>query len=259
MKTYFRLIFTLFIVVILSSCNQIRVLTSIPYSKSQRIRSVALMPVVIGKIDQPIFPLIDAGMFNSKTNKIANLLIDEQTKIINAFRDSLALIISNQLKINVLSGDELYENPGFGEVQHNASSMETEDKEFPYLIIPDKEKMPFICKKGNLPKALLSEENKKICITICEKLKVDAIAVSFLNLSVLGASAFGISGALATSIKVSIIDKNGKLVSEGFIVGKNTPINGKKIEDYKLKLNEYPFLAEILIKDMSGQKYKPKN
>jgi hypothetical protein len=49
-----------------SSCNTLKIYTIQPYKKNDKIKEIALMPVVIGKIDQPIFPLIDAAMFNKK-------------------------------------------------------------------------------------------------------------------------------------------------------------------------------------------------
>lgn len=241
----------------LISCNQIRVITNVPYPKTEKVKTIALIPVVIGKIDQPIIPLIDAGMFNEKTNKLAVQILKEQKNIVGPLRDTLAKQIAKTLKVNVIYGDQLYNYPGYAEIKNDTESLKTEDKEFPILILPENEKMPLICKKGNVPKAILNDQNKEAIQKICTILNVDAIAVGYTKLSVIGAGMFGTTGTAALSMQVFIIYKSGLILSDANILGKRLTINGKKIEEYRYLLNEYPKLTEILIKDLAGQKYKP--
>ncbi len=241
-----------------SSCNTLKIYTIQPYKKNDKIKEIALMPVVIGKIDQPIFPLIDAAMFNKKTNKIADTITVEAQMMIDTFRYALAQYMTEYFGVKVWYGKELSMKEGYANITHLAESLDTKNEHFPSLILAEGDKMPFQIKKGDVEDGLDSEKAEMIAKEVCSHLNVDALAISFTHLSVISAGGFGLSGNVVLFTEIIMFDKNGIPLSSGYAQGKYTTINGKYIYEYRNKLKEFPFLNEILVKDMAGIKYTKK-
>jgi len=217
------------------------------------------MPVVIEKVDQPVFPLMDAAMFNKKSNKIADSTTLDGKKMIDTFRYSLAQFMTEQFGANVIYGLELSKRAGYSYIENITESLQTNNEHFPVFILADGDKMPFYIKKGDIEDALDNEKAEMIVKDICLQLNVDALAISYTQLNVLDGGGFGISGNVALITQIFMFDKNGIPLSSGCAQGKYTTINGKYIHEYRSKLKEFPFLSEILVKDMAGIKYTKKS
>ena len=61
---------------------------------------MTLISTYIGKIEQPVLPLIAAAAFNAKTNKIADQIMDMQSKSVDTHREITAKTIEKYFNWN---------------------------------------------------------------------------------------------------------------------------------------------------------------
>lgn len=238
-----NLIGMLFLVLLFSSCASMKLKTAIPYQESD-IKEVALLPVMIGEFMQPMFPLIDAAAFNGKTDKLAGdimLLEQKEVEHMTAYVDTT--IEKHFPHVNVLSYDEMHNRPGYDELKKtcaNMKAMYTSDDDFPKVLMPKGEVNMFDYTDGKVVGFFKEEINyKNRAIELCSKLEVDAIAVCFSNLAVPGVTMFGISGSLVLGTQLYVINKEGEMVANGYVVSMPSSISGSDISDYRMKLDDF--------------------
>jgi|GEM_PF-5914028 len=250
-KIYFILMMT--IIVFLSSCFALKVNVPISY-QAQSIDKMALFPVMIGKIEQPLFPLLDAAAFNGKTNKIADQIMDSQQKTIEKIREQIAEKLQEYFKCNVLYGKSLHNLEPYSNLKekyHNKTALRIKNDNFPLVIIGSGDVNPFSFSNGNVT-AYFKEQKQYEVISqdLCEKLNVDAIAISFSRLSVIDVGMFGSSGRLRLETHIYIVDKHGKTIAKGYAHSKPASIKGRELEDYQRVLDEFPMLFNLLAKQL---------
>ncbi len=248
------------VVVLMSSCLTMIVKTPVPYQENQAIKKIAIFPVLIGEMYQPVIPLIDAAAFNSKTNKIADQIMDAERESIDKMREDLASTISNYFKCEVLYGESLQMTEGYGSLSnsHNFKyALAIEDDDFPVMLIASGDINPFKFKDGRFVTFFKDQMNYKQTVKqLCEKLNVDAIAVNFSRLSIVGVSSFGINGNIRLETFLYVIDKEGEIVGNGYAFSKPVTIRGKELEEYKLRLNDYSPIIQPLVNQLVNGKAK---
>jgi len=205
--------------------------------KIENVQSITLVSTMIGKFQQPIFPLLDAGMFNEKTIKIADRIMDIQQKNIDKYRDIVAGSLKTNFKCKVIYGDSLQNTDGFESLKSSSNfknNLRTENDHFPYIITAKNDINPFRFEKGDVVKYFATPENYKSAIAkIGEKTNTEYIAVSYTTLAVGGVGYFGIYGYLMLDTYIYIFNKNGDLVADGRTWSKPTSIGGKEVEEYQ--------------------------
>ena len=237
---------------LLSSCATMRLKTIVPYSRSNNLDTIALMPVLIGEIEQPILPLIDAGIFNAKTDKLAPEILDMEQKSLSKMATSAAMNLQTLLSTQVLYGDKLYEREVYKQLSarlHNGAALQTKDKAFPVILIHNDDFNPFAFDNAKVPEFFTVSTNfKSTVIEICKELNVDALALSYSRITITNASSFGISGGARLDTYLYVISKEGKFLINGYGLSKPVAIYGNKLYQYKDILDEFPFLFQSLLK-----------
>jgi len=245
---------TAILVLLLSSCSTVRV--SYSGKKIAPIKSIVLYSTMIGKIQQPIFPLIDAGLFNEKTNSIADQIMDLQNKKVENYRTICTNSLKKHFNCIVFSDTLLRYLPEYSELGNTFNyqkQLRIDNDHFPKILISSNDVNPFQFDNGNVPKYFSDNKNyKSIIIEICNKLKMDIVAVSYSQLSVVGVGIFGAWGYLRLDSFIYLFDKDGVLVSHGQTWSKATNISGKDIEQYKNQLDVLPFIIEPLLLKVSS-------
>lgn len=236
----------------MSSCSTMR----INYSGKQisEIQSITLISTMIGKIKQPVLPLIDAAAFNEKTNSIADQIMNIQEQNINNYREIVASNLKKSFNCNVIYSETLYSIPEFAELKEKLNfpnALSIENDHYPFIISADGDINPFRYEKGNVISYFNYPAYKGIIAEIMKRVKTDLLAVSYSTLTVVNANAFGISGSLRLDTYIYLFDKSGDLVSDGHSWSKPTAISGKNIEDYLSQLDNISLILDPMLNKVS--------
>jgi len=192
---------------------------------------------------------MDAGPFNNKTNSIASLIVGEEVKCIEGFRETVASGLKNKFNCEVLYGTTLVKKPGYIELatKYNfPEELNTGNEHFPKIIIPKDETNFFQFTKGKVEKFL--EDAKVVkpkAAEICKSVGTDYIAVSYSTLAAVGFGMFGGHGNICLYTYLFIFDKEGDLVFQGDNHSKPVRVVGDDLMEYKAPLNS---LSEALPK-----------
>lgn len=220
-------------------------------TSSEKVESITLLSTMIGKIQQPVFPLIDAAAFNSKTNSIADEIMDIQSQNIDKCRNLIAESLSKSFRCPVVYGDSLLSVSGFDEFREKYQSkngLRIDNDNYPKVLLSTKDVNVFNVDNGNFVRYIDNEEDYKTAISEISKItNSDLVAVSFSTLSVVGAGPFGAYGALRLDTWLFLFGKSGELISDAHAWSKPSNINGKDIEEYKSQLDNLSLILEPMM------------
>ncbi len=222
--------------------------------KVDKIQNVALFSTMIGKIQQPTFPLIDAAAFNEKTNSIADQIMDLQKKNIDKCQEIVASSLKKNFNCKVLYADSLHALVGFAALKENfdfKNSLRIENDNYPFIITAKDDINPFRFENGDVIKYFKTSTNYKSTVSgISQKINTDIIAVSYTTLTVSGAGMFGMFGYLRLDTYLYLFDKDGDLISDAHTWSTPTNISGKEIDEYKSQLDNLPIIIEPMMNKM---------
>jgi hypothetical protein len=178
-RTSLKIIYLLVTVILLSSCSPLKV--SFSSNETHKIDNIALVSTYLS-IQLPVIPLLDAAVMNEKTNTISEEINNVFRENINTIRDTVAILLKNQLKCNVLYGKNLHETPGFVQLKEKLnfeSTLATGKEHFPVIFSAEGDLNPFEFKNAKPEKYFQDQNNySKTISQLCEGLNVDYIAVS---------------------------------------------------------------------------------
>ena len=248
-NTYLKVISLAIVAIAFTSCATMKV--NYYGKKVDKVQNIALFSTLIGKIQQPIFPLIDAAAFNQKTNSIADQIMDLQKKNIDKCQEIIALSLKKNFKCKVLYADSLHTLDGFAELKEKVdfkNSLRIENDHYPVIISAKDDINPFRFEKGDVIKYFNNSTNYKAMVSeLGKKLNTDLIAVSYSTLTVAGAGMLGIYGFLRLDTYLFLFDKDGDLISDAHSWSKPTNISGKQIDDYKAQLDNLSIIIEPMM------------
>ncbi len=240
-----------FIVVLFSSCLNMRVVVNYPFIKSDAIKKIAILEVMIAKPTQAIFPLIDAAAFNAKMNKIADEIMDAERQKLPFYRDILAENMKKKFGCEIVYGKDLQAHPNFENLRAKVEKKEaliTKNDNYPVVLLAPGEFNAFAFAKGDV-ETFFSTNNpipKGYIAEICKQLEVDAIAISCSRLNVAAVTSFGISSNARLITDFYIFRNDGIEIGRASAYSKGFKISGREVADYKIILDEFSFLIEPL-------------
>lgn len=244
----FRISTMAILVLALTSCSTIRV--KYYGAKVEKVQKIALISTMIGKIQQSPIPLLDAAVFNAKTNNIADQIMDIQKKTVDKYQVLVASSLKNNFNCQVIYADTLHNMSGFVQIKDKynfKSGLRLKSDNYPYIFTAKDDINPFKFENGNINSYFREITNYKTTISeICNKLNTDLIAVSYSSLAS-GAGAFGITGMLQLVTVLYLFDKDGNLVSESSNMSKTTSISGGDIDDYRAQLDNLSLLMDPML------------
>lgn len=246
---YLRISIVALLVLSFSSCSTIRV--NYYSTAPKKVNNIALVSTMIDKIQQSPLPLIDAAVFNKKTNDIADQIMDLQKKSIDKFRDLIGDNLRNNFKCEVIYGDSLHKLNGYNELSEKfnfKNALRLKNDNFPLIITATDDINPFNLDNGNISIYFHNSLNYKSTIKeIAKQLNVDYIAVSVSRLAS-GAGYFGITGMLQLITNLYLFDSEGNLVVEASNFSKATNVSGKNIDDYNDQLHNISIIIDPMMK-----------
>lgn len=256
-NNYLKLISLAIVAIALTSCATIRI--SHYGKKVDKVEKVALFSTMIGKIQQPIFPLIDAAVFNQKTNSIADQIMDLQKKNVDKCQVVVASSLEKNFNCKVLYADSLCNSIEYAELKENydfKSSLRTNNDHFPLIITAKDDINPFRFENGDVIEYFNYNTDYKFIISeLGKRINTDLIAVSYSTFTITGAGVFGIYGYLRLDTYLFLFDKYGDLISEAHTWSKPENISGNQIDEYQAQLDNLSIILEPMM-DKLILKYK---
>jgi len=255
MKNNLKFSFFVLSIIAFTSCSTIKV--NYYGNKVNDVQSVTLVSTMIGKVQQPIFPLIDAGIFNEKTNSIADKIMDVEKKNINNYQSIVAGSLKRNYNCPVIFGDSLQNLEGYSQLKstfNKKRNLSIESNHFPFIITAEDDIYPFSFEKGNVLAYFKTPENyKAITSEIAKTVGTDLFAVSYSTLAVGSIGYFGIYGSLYLATYLYIFDKEGNLVADASSISKPTSVSGKKIDEYLNQLDNISIILDPMIQKLLGK------
>jgi hypothetical protein len=256
-KNFEKIMMLLIVVIMFSSCASLtHMRVKFSSTETKKIDKMALISTYLN-IRLPVVPLLDAAIMNETTNSISdgiNLLFKDN---IDIMRDSVARLLQNTLKCNVIFGEALHGMPGFKEVKEKYNfedAMANGYKNFPKIISAKDDFNPFKFEKGNVQKYFKDPNNYMTTISkICEGLNLNYIAVSLSEIAPAPGSLMS-SSTLFLATYLYLFDKKGNCIASGsnFL----TPIKFKasEVDGYQQSIDTFSATLRPIIKKI-GTKY----
>jgi hypothetical protein len=244
---------------LLCSCTAMKVEIPRPFLKSESIKKIALIEVMIGKPVQPILPLLDAAMFNAKMDKISDQVFDAERKKLNNYRETLAFHMKKKFNCEIIYGKELQTLTNFEELKKKVEkkrALNTESNLFPVVLLSDGDFNPFSFENGAVNSFFREElpATKAYVSEICKQLEVDAIAINFSYLDLRGVTSFGISTNARLNTDLYIFHKDGRWVGHGKAYSQVMKITGREVGEYQIILDEYNTIIDPLTTEITKPK-----
>ncbi len=238
-------------VMLFSACLSSKVITEVPMSKNRYDR-LCYINTYIGKVHQPTFPLIDAGIFNKKTNGIAVSIMEYQESISGSLEENVLDALKNKLDSDIVFIDdyskELFES---SDLLIGNKGLLLEEDHFSKIISTYPDYNMFDLRDGKFNKYFDDPINyQKDVIDLCDLLDVDGLIFSRANLAVIGIGAFGTSATLRLQMELMVFDDQGRIAASSKGFTKATSIKGKDITQYMEQWQQKIDLANMIIDDV---------
>jgi hypothetical protein len=228
-----------------TSCasTRVNVISNLPNGVS--IDTLFQASSMIGPVFLPIFPLIDAGVFNEKVFKISNEIMDIEQRQMANFDSILIASIENVVPVKkVNSQKKSIVKDGEGE---RVVQLQIDNKDFPIVYISKNSTNLVEFGKGRNLQMMFRESEllKKNIIKFASENNSSPIMLVYNRLAVVGVGYFGLTGNMRLETYVFIYDSYGRLIVEANGFTKPKLISGKDVGEIEGVLDEYEDLAEL--------------
>lgn len=234
------------ITVCLSSCISTKVVVNTVHANGLPIDSLNLVSTMIGPLWQPVLPLIDAAVFNEKTNKISDQILDEEQKITKTFKSVLVNSLAEKLPAVIVTGSSFTSENALKYKVENG--VQVDNKNFPIVFFSEGDmNMIDFGKSKNVNEIFKNNEKLKSRVSrFASDLNIKTVLISYNRLSVIGAGMFGLTGSLRLESYLYLYKYNGDLLLDAYGWTKPTSIDGKDISHYKSQLDNFKELTDLL-------------
>lgn len=245
-----RSLFFLTMIIAFSSCTTTRVKVNSVYPNGARIDSLNLISTIIGPLSQPDFPLIDAALFNERTNTISNDIMDEEQKRINDYRLILVQNLQDKLPSKIRTGLDF--NSDISKKYKVNNVLQIDNKNFPIVFFSEGDMNVVDFGKGKDVNAIFKNNEilKHRITSLAIELELQTVLISYNRLSVVSAGMFGTSGNLRLESYLFLYKANGDLIMDAYGFTKPTIISGKQLLEYKMQLDYFQELAQLMSKEL---------
>lgn len=210
---------------------------------TENVKSITLLATMLGPIKQPVLPIVDAGLFNAKTDNISDELNRLQGEFVTEFQSEIAAALEKGFGSTVMVGKDLYESDSYQELiatRNFYNELKTNSQFFPLILMPqnavnvfefdDVKPFRFFGKNKHF-----GEQIKRVFNFI----KTDLIAISYTRLNVIRAGTFGRRGDLRLDTYLYLYNPEGKLISYAHSMSPSIRIHGKYIKEYESVLKQF--------------------
>jgi hypothetical protein len=209
---------------------------------------------MVGPMSQPVLPLIDAAAFNSKTNNIAHLIIEEQKKMVDVYFKNISDGLKSKTGMAVRNGKEI-QTENF-EKNRVKTGVAIKSENFPIVIFNEGSINLFdlASVKNNMGNTFKdNEKNKNRIVQFVKEANLNNVMVSYHRLAITGVGMFGISGYIRFETYIFIFGENGELLLDGYAWSRPRSIHGDELKEYKFELESNLDLIERLTSELAAR------
>lgn len=248
-----KYIFLFFILVFFNSCRTLKIKTEIPFSDTNIDQEIIHLGTIINKPHQPILPLIDAAIFNKRTNKIAAQIDEFEESIILDLENQFIQELTEKTGLPIIQLEDHLKQESLNFIKnkyHKSSGLFLDNNIFPRLIT-SKELNFFSFENGNIPKYFRRSINYGPLVKkICEDINAPKVSLLHAKLAVKGVGPFGVLGSIRLEMYLYIFSSSGRIIGKSKLLSKPKKTEGRRLDDYKNIWLEYPSLMKLLIEDL---------
>ncbi len=244
---------------LLNSCYSLRETSTT--AKFERIDKIAIISTYLG-IVKSVVPLVDAAVRNEKINSISGELVAMFEKNVDPFRETVAKSFETNFNCEAIYGDKLHAYPGFQELKNLYNfdaSLNTDDEFFPEIAHATNDLNPFAFANADIISYFKNPDNyKNTIVTICQKLNLNYVAVTYSYLSFL---AEYLRSRVLLNNAVYIFDKSGTCIATNTVMFskmvagipyyEGLVLKPKEPESYQQALDTHSERLDISLKKMA--------
>jgi len=238
------------LLIISSSCTVPKAFYS--GGKINNPQKIAVVSTMIDEYDLLDLPLTDVATINPRTKRLSAQIMERQEKVVDSYREIIAKEFKNNFKCEVLYGESLHQEEGYGRIQQQMSyeeNLNIKNKHFPKIITATGDVNPFPIEYGNIEYFFKEPSKYKYPIyMLAKELDSDLIVVSHSNLSTICNQYTIYYVRLDTYIY--IFNKMGERLAKSHTYSDQIPMKGKDIEDYQKALDSFESVANPIIREI---------
>jgi hypothetical protein len=216
-------------------------------------KKVAIVELAIAPPETPVFPLLDAAMYNSSFAKIYPQLNEVHASAIDTLTDDFGSAFKAASGVEYLYGKQLVSMPEYAAIE--GKSPKIPNANFPELVTIAGTKNVIEVSGNSFNDNHLN--NKKPSAEglskIATDLKVDGVVVGLVSVPTIGAAAFGLSGSRMSKVSLYFFDAKGKFVMKGFASSLPSSSSAGDIKHYQTALENSGTLAQALADKIYGK------
>jgi hypothetical protein len=244
----FKVTVMVFVIMGLASCAKQIVKFDGDSNTIKQWKKIALVELLIGPPDAPIFPLIDAGIYRGSFHKIAPQLQEVHKEKIGILTDQVGAAIKNASGAECLFGKELISNTGYTDSSITGFPVTLQNEFYNEIVVMPGTKN--FCEMGTqkiidnfLDKNKPSPESMT---KLAKNLQVDGMVIGIVSVPTLNVGMFGINGTRMVKISLYFFDAQGKFFVKGYASTKPGTSGPGNIEHYSMTLEQCGPLAADL-------------
>ncbi len=251
MKLNSQIYAIVFSIILSTSCKPTQQI--ITPEKSPNITGITLLYTGIENFSRPAFPLIDAGVFNAKTDKLAEQIKEAQISAVERYQKIVSKGLAKTYNCEVKTAQDIYNTSNFKNLvaqYRNDSAMFNYNKfTFNQSYIAPHEVNVLDMNKGKMTRFLKSK--KKYAPSIAEIFKyidTEYLAISSSKLYIPRVGSFGVRGYIKLETSLYLFDRMGNIVASSFHYTPNRRITGSKLHEYTSTLDLFDAIFETTLK-----------
>ena len=233
------------------SCTPTKAVTYTELTSPMRADTVTLCATAIGPMFLPVFPLIDASLFNAKAEEVAPQIMSEEADLVNEYQTMLLADLNATLQATVYTPDQLLDSNRLKE-SSVSGSLPTSNDIFPFLFYADNSLELIDVGKGRNVRSKFTnpKDIQERVASISEQTKSPLVLVSYNRLAVISIGMMGTTGTLRLESNLFLYSRRGRLLAHVLGTTEPTNVGGRTLARYKEQLDQFPELSRLMAKEM---------
>lgn len=216
-------------------------------------KKVAFIELAIAPPEMPLFPLLDAAMYNSSFKKIFPQLNEVHASAIDSLTEQFGSAFKSVSGVEYVYGKQLVGLPEYAALE--TKPLTIPNANFPELVTMAGTKNVIDVGSKSFSDNFLNEyrPSPEVLAKIAAALKVDGLVVGMVSVPTLGAGAFGMGGPRMSKVSLYFFDATGKFHMKGFASSLPSSSSPGDIKHYQMTLEKSSGMANELASKIYGK------
>jgi hypothetical protein len=212
--------------------------------KTPKVKSITLLSTYMESFKRPSFPMIDAGIFNAKTDKLASQIKKAQIESLAKYQKIVQRGLAGIYKCQIKTTDDLKDSDKFliliKKYRNDSTLFNYNKLTFTQTYTAPNEINLLDLKKGNFKRYFNKKKNYSDRISeIFNYIDTEYLAISYSKLYISNVGSFGIKGTIKLETNLLLFDRSGQLVARSFHHSPNQRIKGSQLSEYTDALDKF--------------------